>query len=102
MYAIISAGGKQYKVTEGESVSVERLSANVGEKVEFDVIMLSGEAGTTAGTPFVKGAKVTGEVVVQGKEKKLTIFRYKPKKQVRKKQGHRQPFTLVKITAIKA
>lgn len=100
MYAIIQSGGKQYKVANGESISVEKLSANVGDKVSFDVLMTSGDNGVVAGTPFVEGAKVTGEVIEQYKARKLMIYRYKPKIHVRKKQGHRQPYTLIKITEI--
>lgn len=101
MYAIIQSGGKQYKVNNGVSVSVEKLAANVGDKVAFDVLMVSSEDNKIiTGTPFVKGAKVTGEVVEQYKDSKIVIYRYKPKKNVRKKQGHRQPYTLVKITGI--
>lgn len=100
MYAIIQSGGKQYKVSSGDSISVEKLDADIGEKVSFDVLLTSGEKGVNVGTPFVKGAKVTGEVVEQYKDKKLVVFRYKAKKNVRKKQGHRQPYTLVKITEI--
>jgi large subunit ribosomal protein L21 len=101
MYAIIQSGGKQYKVSKGDSISVEKLNAAVGDKVKFDVLMTSDEGKVTAGTPFVSGAEVTGEVLEQYKERKLTIFRYKPKIRVRKKQGHRQPYTLIKITDIK-
>jgi large subunit ribosomal protein L21 len=101
MYAIIQSGGKQYKVSKGDSISVEKLNAAIGDKVRFDVLMTSDEGKVTAGTPFVNGAEVTGEVVEQYKDRKLTIFRYKPKIRVRKKQGHRQPYTLIKITDIK-
>ncbi len=101
MYAIIQSGGKQYKVSSGDSISVEKLNAAAGDKIKFDVLMTSNEGKITAGTPFVEGAEVTGEVVEQYKEKKLTVFRYKPKIRERKKQGHRQPYTLVKITDIK-
>jgi len=100
MYAIIQSGGKQYKVANGDSISVDKLSAEVGDKISFDVLMTSGDNGIKAGMPFVDGAKVTGEIIKHYKDKKLTIFRYKPKIHVRKKQGHRQPYTLVKITDI--
>ncbi len=102
VYAIIQSGGKQYKVTAGESISVEKLNAVPGDKINFDVLMTSSDEGKiSAGTPFVEGAAVTGEVVEQYKSSKLTIYTYKPKIHVRKKQGHRQPYTLVKITDIK-
>jgi large subunit ribosomal protein L21 len=101
MYAIIESGGKQYQVKEGDKISVEKLSAQQGEKVTFNVLLASGEKGVVTGTPYIKGATVEGEVLGQYKEKKIVVFRYKPKKNVRKKQGHRQPYTLVKINSIK-
>jgi large subunit ribosomal protein L21 len=101
MYAIIQTGGKQYKVAQGDSISVEKLDINPGDKVTFDVLFASGENGPVIGTPTVKGASVTAEVIKQYKDKKITIFRYKPKKNQRKKMGHRQPYTLLKITEIK-
>lgn len=100
MYAIIESGGKQYKVKEGDEISVEKLSAQVGDKVTFNVLLASGDKGIVAGAPYVEGANVEGEVIEHGKGKKLVIFRYKAKKNVRKKQGHRQPFTLVKINKV--
>lgn len=101
MYAIIQSGGKQYKVAAGDSISVEKLDVAIGDKINFDVLMTSSSEGTVkAGTPFVEGASVTGEVLKQYKDKKITVYRYKPKKNVRKKLGHRQPYTLVKITDI--
>lgn len=101
MYAIIQTGGKQYKVSQGDSVSVEKLDVNPGDKVSFDVLFASGEKGPVIGTPTVKGASVEAEVLEQYKGKKVTIFRYKSKKNERKKMGHRQPYTLLKITEIK-
>lgn len=101
MYAIIQTGGKQYKVAAGESISVEKLNVAVGDKIDFDVLMTSNDDGVIkAGSPFVEGASVKGEVIEQCLGKKITIYRYKPKIHVRKKQGHRQPYTLVKITDI--
>ena len=100
MYAIIRTGGKQYKVEQGDEILVEKLDAEVGAEVKFEVLMLCGEEGTKIGTPVVKGASVTAEVLEQGKAKKVVVFKYKPKKNNRKKQGHRQPFTKVKIKAI--
>ena len=100
MYAIIRTGGKQYKVEQGDEILVEKLDAEVGAEVKFEVLMLCGEEGTKIGTPVVKGASVTAEVLEQGKAKKVVVFKYKPKKNIRKKQGHRQPFTKVKIKAI--
>jgi len=99
MYAIITSGGKQYKVTEGVSIDVEKLNANVGDSVEFNVVMVSDENGVKCGAE-VANAKVTATVEAQDKFKKIIVFKYKSKKNERKKQGHRQPFTAVKIEKI--
>ncbi len=99
MYAIIENGSKQYKVCEGDVVRVEKLKAEVGASVEFKVVMVSDENGIKAGTD-VANAKVSGKVEAQDKFKKIVVFKYKPKKNERKKQGHRQPFTAVKIEKI--
>ena len=102
MYAIIEACGKQYKVLEGDTVFFEKLDAEEGKKVTFDnVILVSDEKGVKVGNPYVKGVKVEGKVVSHGKGKKIVVFKMKPKKNERKKQGHRQPYTKVEITAIK-
>ena len=102
MYAIIEACGKQYKVVEGDVVFFEKLDTEVGKKVTFDnVILVSDEKKVQIGNPYVKGVKVEGKVVAQGKGKKIIVFKMKPKKNERKKQGHRQPYTKVEITAIK-
>ena len=101
MYAVIETGGKQYKIQEGDILSVERLGAGEGEKVSFDkVLLVSGEDGIKVGKPYVEGAAVEGEVLFHGKGKKIIVFKNKAKKNYRKKQGHRQPFTRVKITKI--
>lgn len=101
MYAIIETGGKQYKVQEGDVVFVEKLNAEEGDAVNFDkVLLMSSDSGVTPGKPFVEGAKVEGTVLAQGKAKKIVVFKYKPKKNIRKKQGHRQPFTKVQINKI--
>ena len=100
MYAIIKTGGKQYKVAEGDTINIEKLPAEVGAEVQFDVLMLGGET-VTVGTPIVAGAKVTGKVIEHGKGEKVRIFKYKPKKDYRKSQGHRQLFTKVEITSVK-
>ena len=98
MYAVIETGGKQYRVQVGDVVTVEKLGVDAGETVEFDkVLVLSDDEGLKVGAPYVEGAKVTGEVVENGKAKKVVIFKYKSKKDYRKKQGHRQPFTTVEI-----
>ena len=99
MYAIIDNGNKQYKVAEGDLVKLEKLNANVGDEVSFNVLMISDDNGVKAGAD-VANAKVTATVVRQDKAKKIIVFKYKPKKNERKKQGHRQPFTAVKIEKI--
>lgn len=102
MYAIIETGGQQFKVREGEEVIVEKLPFEEGEEVIFDqVLALIGEKATF-GTPVVEGAKVKATVVEQGRHDKVIIFKYRSKKDSRKKKGHRQPYTLVKIDAIEA
>ena len=102
MYAIIESCGKQYKVTEGDVVFFEKLDAEEGKKVTFDKIVLVSEEGKVqVGNPYVKGVKVEGKVVSHGKGKKIIVFKMKPKKNERKKQGHRQPYTKVEITSIK-
>ncbi len=99
MYAIIDNGNKQYKVAEGDVVKLEKLTANEGEEVSFKVLMVSDENGIKVGAD-VENAKVTATVVKQDKAKKIIVFKYKAKKNERKKQGHRQPFTAVKIEKI--
>lgn len=102
MYAIIETGGKQYKVQEGDVIYIEKLPAEEGETVTFDrVLAIAGEDGLKAGTPTVEGASVTGKVEKHGKGQKIVVFKYKPKKNYRKKQGHRQPYTKVVIESIK-
>ncbi len=101
MYAIIKTGGKQYKVQEGDTIRVEKLNAEEGSTVQFDeVLAVSDENGLKIGTPVVEGASVEANVTGHGKGKKVIIFKYKPKKNYRKKQGHRQPYTQVQITKI--
>ncbi|MBP2649632.1 MAG: ribosomal protein [Firmicutes bacterium] len=103
MYAIIETGGKQYRVSEGDVVTIEKLELNEGETVEFTRVLTVVNGGeATFGQPVVAGAKVTGKVLMQGKEKKIRIFRYKAKSNYRKRQGHRQPFTKVVIEKIEA
>ena len=102
MYAIIEACGKQYKVTEGDVVFFEKLDAEEGKKVTFDkVILVSDDKKVQVGSPYVKGIKVEGKVVSHGKGKKILVFKYKAKKNYRRTQGHRQPYTKVEITNIK-
>ena len=101
VFAIIETGGKQYKVNEGDVIFVEKLAAEEGQTVVFDhVKALSRDGGLKVGTPDVEGAKVTATVVKNGKAKKIVVFKYKAKKNEKKKIGHRQPYTKVQITAI--
>ena len=101
MYAVVQTGGKQYRVSLGDVINVEKLNVEVGQKVVLDeVIALSGDGETIVGKPFVDGASVECEVLGQGKAKKVIIYKYKAKKDYRKKQGHRQPYTQLKVTNI--
>ena len=99
MYAIIENGNKQYKVSEGDVVRVEKLKGEVGSAVEFKVVMVSDENGIKTGAD-VANAKVSATIEAQDKFKKIIVFKYKAKKNERKKQGHRRPFTAVKIEKI--
>ena len=101
MYAIIETGGKQYKVQNGDQIKVEKLNAEAGSAVVFDKVLVAGEgADIKVGTPYLEGLTVEGEVIESGKGDKVIIFKYKAKKDYRKKQGHRQPYTLVEIKAV--
>lgn len=103
MYAIIETGGKQYRVQEGDTLFVEKLEANQGDVVTIDsVLAVSKDGKLTVGAPIVDGAKVEAKVVEHGKGKKIIIFKYKPKKDYRRKQGHRQPYTKLVIEKINA
>ncbi len=103
MYAIIETGGKQYRVTEGDQIRVEKLGMADGEQVKFDKVLVLGDgAEAKVGAPYVDGAAVFADVIESGKGKKVIIFKYKAKKDYRKKRGHRQPYTLVEITGISA
>ena len=100
MYAVIETGGKQYRVQEGDIITIEKIKAEVGETVAFDkVLVLSDGNDVKVGTPYLDAA-VTGSVVEHGKGQKVIIFKYKAKKDYRKKQGHRQPYTMVKIESL--
>ncbi|MFA5535837.1 MAG: 50S ribosomal protein L21 [Bacillota bacterium] len=101
MYAIVETGGKQYRVSQGAVLRVEKLPVSEGETLVLDkVLLISDEAGVKVGNPYVAGAKVTLKVQEQGRAKKVIVFKYKPKKNYRKKQGHRQPFTQVLVQSI--
>lgn len=102
MYAIIETGGKQLKVEEGQSIFVEKLAAEAGETVTFDKVLFVGGDDAKIGTPTVEGASVTAKVVEQGRAKKIIVFKFKKRKNYRRKQGHRQPFTKVTIEKINA
>ena len=103
MYAVVVTGGKQYKVEEGNTIFVEKLEAEVGSTVELDkVLAVSKDGEIKVGAPVVEGAKVVAKVVAQDKAKKIIVFKYKPKKDYRKKQGHRQPYTKLVIEKIEA
>jgi len=100
MYAVIVSGGKQYKVSEGDVIRVEKLEVEEGEKVSFDQVLLINDGSLKIGTPTVQGAKVSGTVLQNGKAKKVIVYRYKRKSGYHKKNGHRQLFTEVKIDKI--
>ena len=100
MYAVIETGGKQYKVAEGDVIFVEKLDAEVDASYTFNKVLAIGGDEFKAGDPVVSGASVTAKVLKQGKEKKIIVFKYKAKKNYRRKQGHRQPYTKLQIEKI--
>ena len=100
MYAIIATGGKQYRVSQGDVIYVEKHDVAQDETVSFDVLLVEQDGNVKIGKPTVEGAKVEGKVVAHGRGEKITVFKYKSKKNYRRKQGHRQPFTKVEITSI--
>lgn len=100
MYAIIVTGGKQYKVEVGSEIMVEKLDNEIGENVNFDVLMMAEGENVQIGKPVLEGVCAKAEVLEHGKGKKVIVFKYKPKKDYRKKQGHRQPYTKVRILSI--
>lgn len=103
MHAIIETGGKQYKVAEGDVLYIEKLTAEAGEAVTFDKVLAVVDGDNAVfGAPTVEGASVTANVVKNGKGKKVLVFKYKPKKNYRRRQGHRQPYTKVEITKVNA
>ncbi|WP_181349713.1 50S ribosomal protein L21 [Thalassobacillus sp. CUG 92003] len=102
MYAIIEAGGKQIKVEEGQEIYVEKVNGEAGDSVTFDKVLFVGGDETKVGAPYVDGASVTAQVVKQGRQKKITVFKYKRRKNYKRKQGHRQPYTKLTVENIKA
>jgi large subunit ribosomal protein L21 len=102
MYAVIKTGGKQYKVAQGDRLRVEKLPASVGDTVTFDEVLLVGGDAIKIGAPLVAGAKVEAKVIAQEREKKIIVFKFRRRKNYRRKNGHRQPFTALEITGIKA
>ena len=102
MYAVIKTGGKQYRVTEGQRLRVEKLPGDPGKEITFEeVLLLGGDAGAKIGQPLVSGAKVSAKIATQDRAAKITIFKFRRRKNYRRKNGHRQPFTDVVITSIK-
>ena len=98
MYAIIETGGKQYRVVDGDVLRIEKINAEVGDTIYFENVLMMGEGSDVkVGTPYIDGQKVAAEVVEHGRADKVVIFKYLPKKDSRTKQGHRQPYTEVKI-----
>ena len=103
MYAVIVTGGKQYRVSEGDIIFVEKLNAEENADIKFEQVAVVGKDGETViGTPVVEGASVSAKVLKNGKSKKVTVFTYKPKKGEKRKKGHRQPYTKVQIMTINA
>ena len=100
MHAIIETGGKQYKVAEGDVIYIEKIDAQVDSTVSFDVLLVGNDGDVKIGTPVVEGVKVEGKVVGQIRGEKIVVYKYKSKKNYRRKQGHRQPYTKVEITKI--
>jgi len=102
MYAVIRTGGKQHRVIEGEKLRIEKILGDVGSAVTFDEVLMLGGDKTVVGKPLVSGAKVVAQIVAQDRAKKIIVFKMRRRKNYRKKRGHRQPYTEVKITAIQA
>ncbi len=102
MYAVIKTGGKQYRVSEGSRLRVEKLPGAIGDKLDFSEVLMLGGEKVAIGKPLIKGAKVSAEIVAQERDKKVIIFKIRRRKRYRRKAGHRQPFTELKITAVSA
>lgn len=101
MYAVFKTGGKQYRAAKGDTLRIEKLTGDVGQKVKFDEVLLIGGDAVKVGKPLVGGAQVEGQIVEQGRAKKIVVFKFRRRKNYRRKTGHRQPFTAVEITGIK-
>ena len=102
MFAVIETGGKQYKVQKDDVIFIEKLAAEKDSTVKFQVLAVEGDDGLKVGAPYVEGASVTAKVLKEGKGRKITVFTYKPKKNEKRKMGHRQPYTKVQIEEITA
>jgi large subunit ribosomal protein L21 len=101
MYAVIRTGGKQYRVSQGDTLRVEKLAVEKGAQVELgEVLLVGGDGGVKVGQPLLSGAKVLAEVLAQGRGKKIIVYKFKRRKNYRRKQGHRQDYTMLKITGI--
>ena len=100
MYAVIKTGGKQYRVAAGDKLRVEKLAGNVGESITFGEVLMIGGDAVTIGQPLVKGAKVEAKIIAQDRAKKIIVFKFRRRKNYRRKNGHRQPFTALEITGI--
>ncbi len=103
MFAVIKTGGKQYKVKDGDVLDIEKIAGNAGDKIDFEVLLLADEDGKDVkiGKPLVSGAKVAAEILEQGRARKVNVIKYKPKVRYRRKAGHRQMYTRVKIANVK-
>lgn len=102
MYAVIKTGGKQYRVSEGQSLRVEKIAGEPGDKVTFDQVLMLGGDEATVGRPTVAGAKVEAKILAQDRAKKIIVFKFRRRKNYRRKQGHRQPYTELQVTNISA
>ena len=102
MYAIICAGGRQYRVSKGDVIYIDKVNQEADSTIDFDVLMVGGEGDIKVGNPVIEGAKVQGKVLGQVKGEKIIVYKYKSKKNYARKVGHRQPYTKVEITAINA
>ena len=102
MYAIIAAGGRQYRVSQGDVIYIDKVNQEADSTISFDVLMIGGDGDVKVGNPVLAGAKVEGKVVAQVKGEKITVYKYKSKKNYARKAGHRQPYTKVEITAVQA